>query len=827
MKTNENISDRLVPVNIWGIVVTLIWCLCVGVFFFKISQLGGSGLKSEGPHRTEDPAPNPTGYYQLLTWSIANGHFELPIQPSSQLLALPDPYSAEARKNIIFPCDISYFNGKYYIYYGITPVLVLLLPWYLITGWFLPMWIAGFMFSWLGFLFSLFSLINLWRIARPNKTTGGPLGSTINATIATLSMAMGSYVAYILQVRDVYETAQECGYCFAMLGIWGLTSAWLASRKKMYLCIWLCIAGLALSMAVGSRPHYIFLGISGIIVLWFLWRSNSYWIIGSFAFLLPYCGYGTLLAFYNYKRFGSLINFGIQYVLNGEDQLHRAIYLDNVIINIRDYLILPPRLSIDYPYILPRWDWLLPSSLHTLPHSVSIGAFFVFPALVLVFALPIAIRLLPIFLKYFLGSLLLVSILIILIVSTVTHTGRYLVDFMSLAMLPSLILGFLITTEKTGWIRVAVFIILIASTICCTAISFLSSHFEKENATRFENAMLMEFGSLQDRINHNYLLVKHCPMSAQNHMFLGTELMNAGRNKDSINELKKATQLDVNYAQAKLNYGKVLMLENHNSDSVDQLASAIRLTFLNNPDALMPYGLALINLGRYAEAVEKLRLADQLNPGDSTIVGGLKEATNRLNNQNKTIESLRNELSTNAKNQNIITNLANSLFAYGDEKQAISLMRKSLVMSKTSFELRNKLSWMLATTRDHSLRNGEESVELSLSVNKQTDFKNPLYLETLAAAYAANGDFGKATVTCSQALDLANRVLTLLSATSDLIKSKELEETVSNLSLEMKLYENGFPYDLPGLTSPDTTPLNRIQLNPMFYPTIGSSMSVK
>ena len=54
----------------------------------------------------------------------------------------------------------------------------------------------------------------------------------------------------------------------------------------------------------------------------------------------------------------------------------------------------------------------------------------------------------------------------------------------------------------------------------------------------------------------------------------------------------------------------------------------------------------------------------------------------------------------------------------------------------------NAAAWYWATAADESYRNGKRAVELSMQACRETEFKNPVFLDTAAAAYAEAGDFG-------------------------------------------------------------------------------------
>ena len=66
-------------------------------------------------------------------------------------------------------------------------------------------------------------------------------------------------------------------------------------------------------------------------------------------------------------------------------------------------------------------------------------------------------------------------------------------------------------------------------------------------------------------------------------------------------------------------------------------------------------------------------------------------------------------------------------------------------------------AWWLAVYPDDSFRNAERALSFVLEVIDDKDFKDkPLYLDTLAAVYAANGQFEKAQKTQQKALKVLN-----------------------------------------------------------------------
>src|SRR5580698_3740741 len=87
-------------------------------------------------------------HYEYLVDGFLAGHTSLSVKPDPALLALADPYSP-SQNGPWRLWDASLYQGRFYLYFGPTPVL-LLLPWRFLTGHHLPERLAVAAFAVLG-----------------------------------------------------------------------------------------------------------------------------------------------------------------------------------------------------------------------------------------------------------------------------------------------------------------------------------------------------------------------------------------------------------------------------------------------------------------------------------------------------------------------------------------------------------------------------------------------------------------------------------------------------------------------------------------------------
>lgn len=102
--------------------------------------------------------------------------------------------------------------------------------------------------------------------------------------------------------------------------------------------------------------------------------------------------------------------------------------------------------------------------------------------------------------------------------------------------------------------------------------------------------------------------------------------------------------------------------------------------------------------------------------------------------------------------------LGNRAYAYrqsGDIKKAIADLELAMSKDKMAYQPVNDLAWIYATAKSKKVRNGEKAVELATKACEMTQYTDWNALDTLAAAYAAKGDFEQAAEWVGTAIENA------------------------------------------------------------------------
>jgi tetratricopeptide (TPR) repeat protein len=101
------------------------------------------------------------------------------------------------------------------------------------------------------------------------------------------------------------------------------------------------------------------------------------------------------------------------------------------------------------------------------------------------------------------------------------------------------------------------------------------------------------------------------------------------------------------------------------------------------------------------------------------------------------------------------TGLGNALLRKGSLQEAIAQYEKALALAPEDPHSRNNIAWVLATASDASIRDGARAVGFAQEAVQLSGGRDPLFLRTLAAAYAESGRFSEALAVAQQAVVIA------------------------------------------------------------------------
>jgi Flp pilus assembly protein TadD len=252
--------------------------------------------------------------------------------------------------------------------------------------------------------------------------------------------------------------------------------------------------------------------------------------------------------------------------------------------------------------------------------------------------------------------------------------------------------------------------------VACASISLAQLRHWLNSATLFSHTVSVT----QDNAIAHYNLGQALSMQAQalavrNRMSEATTLWRA-----SVPHYQEAVRIRPVYFSALNNLGLTLAKLGDPAAATGYYGAALKLEPKNDV-VHFNLGLSLLALGRGDAAVEHFKTVIALSPGDAPA---------RLQ-------------------------LALALTALGRHGEAIHEYRELLRLNADAPDVLNNLAWILAADPSAELREGAEAVRLASRACQLTARREPLFLGTLAAAYAEAGQFEQAIQTAEQARDLA------------------------------------------------------------------------
>jgi hypothetical protein len=310
--------------------------LALGLFYSWTAS-NGSGF---GLGQPQD------GYYNALTNALLHRQLHLQEEPAPELFEMAEPYEPGRNARVRLH-DASLYHGRYYLYFGVVPVVVLFAPWALLGGGDLPEGLAATLFAVAGYIFFVLLLRHLIH----RHLSESPRWARL---LAYALLGLSSVVPFALRGASVYEVALTAGYAFAGAAAWLLATA--GERGPLSLPR-VAVAGLCLGLAVGCRPnHVLLLPLLPLLALpsWRASPRSRGRAVLALALPLGLCL--LLLGAYNKARFDSWFDFGTRYALVGNRPVP-WFDLRGIAPALWFQFLAPPDARLDFPFFFPDTDY--------------------------------------------------------------------------------------------------------------------------------------------------------------------------------------------------------------------------------------------------------------------------------------------------------------------------------------------------------------------------------------------------------------------------------------------------------------------------------------
>ncbi|HXQ82327.1 MAG TPA: GtrA family protein [Opitutaceae bacterium] len=322
-----------------------------------LAAVGASALiawTALGVWELPEVGPRQYDYFNLLVSGFRKGSLALDAKVPDALIASKNPYDPAVRPPGVAPHDVSYYKGRYYLYFGVVPVVTLFWPFRALTGHDLSMSCAATAYGLCAFWVVAWLWVRVVRDGFPRASLATKLGGLLAAGLAGGQLAL-------VRRTSFWEIPIAAGYLHMACAAAAAYLA-LSSRRPW---AWLALAGLSLGLAVGCRPPLAAAGggIAAIVVV-IAWREHSRGAGGGWlrplaqAVLcagIPLAAVVGGLLWYNAARFGNPLEFGLNYQLTGTgyEMKARHFSLTYAPFNLAVYFWAPPQWGRYFPFIHP------------------------------------------------------------------------------------------------------------------------------------------------------------------------------------------------------------------------------------------------------------------------------------------------------------------------------------------------------------------------------------------------------------------------------------------------------------------------------------------
>ncbi len=254
------------------------------------------------------------------------------------------------------------------------------------------------------------------------------------------------------------------------------------------------------------------------------------------------------------------------------------------------------------------------------------------------------------------------------------------------------------------------------------------------------------------------------------------------------NLLKKVLKIKKDYIPAITDLAQI-KYENNNYESAEELLRKVTEVYPNNDKYLTMLGVTLVNQNKVQESNEIFVNLIKLNPknakalyhlgrfelnnknyekahdyfydsyliddNDPDTLANLGASKLYLGYQKEALIYFQKSKEISPENDNINSYIAEAYLLAGMDSEAVKVYHESLEKNIYNVVNLNNYAWVLATSKDVTIRDGEKALMLARIAARLTKYENISVLSTLAAALAELGQFEDAVKRLNECIELA------------------------------------------------------------------------
>ena len=267
---------------------------------------------------------------------------------------------------------------------------------------------------------------------------------------------------------------------------------------------------------------------------------------------------------------------------------------------------------------------------------------------------------------------------------------------------------------------------------------------------------------------------------------IGAAMIAMGRWEEAVEQSSRAVQINPGSADARGNLGVALMHLGRLPEAIEQLQQAVQI----KPESAVAYnnlGLAMARSSRLEEAVGQYEHALQIDPDYAEAHCNLGLVLADLRRVLEAIRHCREAVRRKPDLAMAHLTLCSMLAQTADYPEAIEHGRQAVRLMPGQPQVMRLVAWLMATHEPVEAGEPQQAMELAEGACALTNRRDPMCLDTLAAAYASAGRFDKAVPTALEAWQMAQ-------SASQLSMAEEIH-------MRLQLFRQNKPYREPAISA--------------------------